>query len=309
MRFSLCFCLKRHRAAYSVSSTNVSYKKSNPTAAIVTLPPLSLSSGMPHIPVESDYEKIIGSSGDGEICTVNDHRHSTISAEYGGYTELKSIPPPRQPFIDDTQLYATVDKTKMINNRIRMIPNATASNSATLQQGSSPASATTFSFSPNSHLIGSSPTSLGATPPPLPPPLLPPQVYTSTTVNTTTNNNDDNSSRRPYYDEVIIRESLQHRAQRLQREEEQNQLEQQLHENYYSSVNSEQGTTTSNDLYAEIANGSGSGTVHQNYQFYSRPLDSDDLSERYATVIEINNNGDQPTTRNSVYQEIESLRF
>ncbi|CAF4865266.1 unnamed protein product, partial [Rotaria sp. Silwood2] len=41
-------------------------------------------------------------------------------------------------------------------------------------------------------------------------------------------------------------------------EEEQRQQEQQFNENYYSSVNSEQGATTSSDLYAEIGNGSGS---------------------------------------------------
>ena len=40
--------------------------------------------------------------------------------------------------------------------------------------------------------------------------------------------------------------------------------QQQLRENYYSSVNSERGTTTGSDLYAEIANGSASGTVHPN---------------------------------------------
>ncbi|CAF5179051.1 unnamed protein product, partial [Rotaria magnacalcarata] len=97
-------------------------------------------------------------------------------------------------------------------------------------------------------------------------------------------------NRRPHYDEVITRESLQYRAQRLQMEEQQ---QQQMRENYYSSVNSERGTTTGSDLYAEIANGSASGTVHQNQQayYYTRPSAGgsglgDDLSERYATVIE-----------------------
>ncbi len=117
--------------------------------------------------------------------------------------------------------------------------------------------------------------------------------------------NDHNPSHRPHYDEVIMRECLQYRAQRLQMEE------QQLRENYYSSVNSE---PNSSDLYAEIANGSASGTVYQNpqYHYYSRPSNSsgigDDLSERYATVIETNNTSEQPTT-NLLYQEVDSIMF
>jgi len=139
-------------------------------------------------------------------------------------------------------------------------------------------------------------------PPPLPPPLplppLLPQVYE------TVNTNHVDSSRRPHYDEVITRESLQYRAQRLQ-------LEQQLRENYYSSVNSERGTTTGSELYAEIANGSASGTVHQIQQshYYSRPSAGsgvgDDLSERYATVVET---VEQPAT-NRIYQEVDTLKL
>jgi len=143
-------------------------------------------------------------------------------------------------------------------------------------------------------------------PPPPPPPPLPillPQVYGSVHIN----NND--SSRRPHYDEVITRESLQYRAQRLQMEEQQ---QQQIRENYYSSVNSERGTTTGSELYAEIANGSASGTVHQTQQshYYSRPSAGsgigDDLSERYATVIETIEQ--QPTT-NRIYQEVDTMKL
>ncbi len=141
-------------------------------------------------------------------------------------------------------------------------------------------------------------------PPPPPPPLPPllPQVYGSVGMNNL------DSSRRPHYDEVITRESLQYRAQRLQMEEQQ----QQMRENYYSSVNSERGTTTGSDLYAEIANGSASGTVHSNQQshYYSRPSAGsglgDDLSERYATV---NETVEQQPTTNRIYQEVDTMRL
>ena len=156
-----------------------------------------------------------------------------------------------------------------------------------------------------------------------PPPLLPPhppllpqslQVYPNIISANEITNENDNSSYHPHYDEVIMRECLHHRARRLQMEEEQARQEQQLRENYYSSVNSEQGTTTSSDLYAEIGNNSASGTVYQNqhYHYYSRPSNSgekdDELSERYATVIETNNTVEQPST-NRIYQEVDSLMY
>lgn len=165
-------------------------------------------------------------------------------------------------------------------------------------------------FSPSSHLTGHTMTSQVPPehPPPLPPPPLPPllpQVYETVDMNTIY------TGRRPHYDEVITRESLSYRAQRLQFEEQQ---QQQIRENYYSSVNSERGTTTGSDLYAEIANGSASGTVHPNPQshYYSRPLAGnglgDDLSERYATVVETTEQQQQPTT-NRIYQEVDTLKL
>jgi hypothetical protein len=116
---------------------------------------------------------------------------------------------------------------------------------------------------------------------------------------------------------VITRESLQYRAQRLQMEEEQQQEQQhqqQIRENYYSSVNSERGTTTGSDLYAEIANGSASGTLHLNgtTHYYSRALTgsalADDLSERYATVIEQVEGMTLPSS-NRIYQEVDTLKL
>lgn len=142
MTFSFCFCFKRDRATYSVSSNN-----DNPDsikAATVTLAPLPLSSDPAIIPIESDYEKIIGSSGDGEIRINSDYRDSTASMEYGGYTKLTPIRSQQQSFDDDTQLYATVDKTRTVgNSEIRTTPNTTAAIAAALRQGSSPASTTT----------------------------------------------------------------------------------------------------------------------------------------------------------------------
>jgi hypothetical protein len=140
MTFSFCFCFKRDRATYSVSNANI-----NPlsTTTTVTLAPLPLSSDIVNIPIESDYEKIIGSSGDGEIRMNNDYRDSTTSMEYGGYTKLTPIRSQQQSFDDDTQLYATVDKTRPgANNGIRITSNSTAAIAAALRQGSSPASTT-----------------------------------------------------------------------------------------------------------------------------------------------------------------------
>lgn len=310
MTLSFC-CFKRDRATYSVSSNDSTHHPiaSITKSATVTLAPFPATT---NLPIESDYEKIIGSSADGEIHLNNDYNNSTNSIDYGGYTKITPIRNQQQSFDDETQLYATVDKTRSSVNQsvIRTTPSATAAIAAAIRQGSSPASTTASSspqaiFSPSSHLTGYTMTSQAPPehpPPPLPPPLplppLLPQVYE------TVNTNHVDSSRRPHYDEVITRESLQYRAQRLQ-------LEQQLRENYYSSVNSERGTITGSELYAEIANGSASGTVHQIQQshYYSRPSAGsgvgDDLSERYATVVET---VEQPAT-NRIYQEVDTLKL
>ena len=138
---SWCFCFKRDRATYSVASKNPTIRTTNPTT--VNLAPLPLASDRSVVLIESDYEKIIGSSGDGEIRVNNDYRDSTTSMEYGGYTKLTPIRSQQQSFDDDTQLYATVDKTRTNGmNGIRTTPNATAAIAAALRQGSSSASTT-----------------------------------------------------------------------------------------------------------------------------------------------------------------------
>ena len=151
---------------------------------------------------------------------------------------------------------------------------------------------------------------------PPPPPPLPPlphhQVYTSVAVNSNINDITQ-SSRRPHYDEVITRESLQYRAQRLQLEEQQ---QQQLRENYYSSVNSERGTTTGSELYAEIANGSASGTVHPTQQshYYSRPSGGSGHGDDPVRTVrdrdrESRTTVNQPYLSRSRYNETLSDRF
>jgi hypothetical protein len=144
MTFSFCFCFKRDRATYSVSSNNANINAIPPPQTTVTLAPFSLSSDASIVPIESDYEKIIGSSGDGEIHVSNDYRDSITSMEYGGYTKLTPIRSQHQSFDDDAQLYATVDKTRTVgsNGIVRTTPNATAAIAAAIRQGSSPASTT-----------------------------------------------------------------------------------------------------------------------------------------------------------------------
>ena len=108
----------------------------------VTLSPLPMLPTTTTASTESDYEKIIGSSGDGEIHVGNSHRDSNGSMEYGGYTKLTPTRSQPQSFHDDMPLYATVDKSRT-GAGSRLTPTATAAIAAALRQGSSPASTTT----------------------------------------------------------------------------------------------------------------------------------------------------------------------
>ncbi|CAF1385656.1 unnamed protein product [Rotaria sp. Silwood1] len=284
----------------------------------ITLAPLPLLSDMPVVPIESDYEKIVDSSGDGEIGIVNVDQNLAKSMEYENHTKLTSIRLQQQSSDDDTELYATVDKIRTVNNGTRIKTNATSTIGSNLRQDSILTSTTAPSSQPipsaSLHSTGFTITPEHLTSPPLPPPPLPPlplQVYTDTIASTIANDHDNISTHRPYYEEVIVRESLQDRAQYSPIEEDQNQQEQQLNENYYSSVNSERETTTSSDIYAEIANSSESGIVYQNpqYHYYSRPSNDigigDDTSEHYATVIELSNT-EEDCTGSCLYQDVDS---
>ena len=140
MKFSLCFCFKRNRATYSLSSANIYYTNSNSMIPTVTLAPLPYLSDKT---IESDYAKIIDSSDDEDISMISDYRDSMSSMEYGSYAKLTPVrSQPKQLFDDDTELYATVDKTRTANNRIRITTNTTIAIDATVRQNSSLISST-----------------------------------------------------------------------------------------------------------------------------------------------------------------------
>jgi hypothetical protein len=138
MKFSLCFCFKRDRATYNLSPASIYYTNSNSRMPTVTLAPLPYLSDRAF---ESDYEKIIDSSGDGEI---NDRRDSIASMEYRGYEKVKPIKSqPVQSFDDNTALYATVNKTRTGNNGLRITTNTPIAIDAAVRQISSPTLSTT----------------------------------------------------------------------------------------------------------------------------------------------------------------------
>jgi hypothetical protein len=125
--------------------------------------------------------------------------------------------------------------------------------------------------------------------------------------NTIINNHDDTANyRRSCSDDLKRRECLQYRDQRLKTADEQ-----QFRENHHLYVNI---SRNSDDTYAELGNDSASGTVYQNIELHSssRPSNNseidDDLSERYATIIDINNTEEQSIT-NDIFRGIESMMF
>ncbi|CAF0994794.1 unnamed protein product [Didymodactylos carnosus] len=299
----LCFCLKRDRGTYSTSSSGrvVAFDNNNVISSIhngFTIVHDSIDGDLQTklYSNESDgYEKIIGSA-DGEIQTVPStvHRDSTSSTEYG-YTKLTIISVQAKPTIEETPLYATVDKaisrTKspvLISISSNTTNNTAAAAAAALSKGCSPASLTQMlRSSPHDNsssqlLTGSTIDQYQQTQPPPPPLNHPPPIPLS--FDQLYAHNSNGSLGKPYYDELITRESLQYRQQRLE------QLP--SLENYYSSVHSE-GTGPTSELYAEISNSSGLGTVPTQYHDQNRTTMnrqpnyySDDQSERYATVIE-----------------------
>jgi hypothetical protein len=137
MKFLLC-CLKRNHAKYDVSSTKLSYTNSNAIIPTVTSAPLPVS---PDIPVVPTYENIIRSPVDGKIGINNEQPASTASMESDGYATITSTRALKLSF-DDTELYATVDKTRKAKNALKIKIDATSATDAALSQGSLPASAT-----------------------------------------------------------------------------------------------------------------------------------------------------------------------
>ncbi len=135
----------------------------------------------------------------------------------------------------------------------------------------------------------------------------PPPVYMNIAENTIINNHDDTANHhRSCSDDVKRREPLQYRDRRLKTEDEH-----QFRENYHLYVNI---SRNSDDTYAELGNDSATDTVYQNIELHSssRPSNSseidDDLSERYATIIDINNTEEQSIT-NDIFQGIQSMMF
>lgn len=127
MKFLFCSCLKRGRATYNISPATVYYKDAQSQSPTVILPTLRLLSDVPIVSNESDYEKIPDSSGDGEVSIMNVDRTSTNSMQYGNYARLPSTRSPQQSFDDNPPIYATVNKTRNINNETRSnINNSTA---------------------------------------------------------------------------------------------------------------------------------------------------------------------------------------
>ena len=110
MRFSLCCCLKRDRASYSISDNQTNHNKSNAfEMPVISAAPTPVSSATKT--GRSTYAKIIHSS---ETPVADDHRNSTLS--------VKTI----QPVSDDyAELYATIDPTKYAKNRVQGAPTST----------------------------------------------------------------------------------------------------------------------------------------------------------------------------------------
>ncbi|CAF0756498.1 unnamed protein product [Didymodactylos carnosus] len=298
--FSLCFCLKRDRATYSVSSGGGVVAFNNTNTNVISRNHNDLT--IAHDTIDNNgqrrlysndidgYDNILG-SGDGEIRPLppSVHRDSTSSTE-DGYTKLKesiatatTTTTTIKPSIEEPPLYTAVlprmRPPVLVNSSINNNTAVTAA--VALPKGCSPSSIIqTSRLSPhennNSQMLTGFTTGQYEQNQPLPPlnrlppmPLSLDQLYAG---------NSNDSLRKPQYTELITRESLQYREQHLG----------QSAENYYSSVHSE-GTGPTSDLYAEIANSSASGTVPTQYQNRTttnrQPIYySDDQSERYAVI-------------------------
>jgi len=133
MKFSLCCCLQRNRPTHNISSRKVSFANSDSIIPTITSAPLPLSTD---IPIESPYERVIGLSDDREISINNEQLTSTTSMESDGYQKIIPIRLSQLSLDDDTELYATVDKTRKAKNAIRR------KTDTALTQGSLSASAT-----------------------------------------------------------------------------------------------------------------------------------------------------------------------
>jgi len=115
MNSRFCFCFKRNRASYNISSKKISYTNSNEIISTITSPTSDLPS-KPH------YENLTDSSDDRQIDMNNEYLTSTTSMKCNGHMSITSERL-SQPLLEDySELYATVDKTKRAKNSIRKNP-------------------------------------------------------------------------------------------------------------------------------------------------------------------------------------------
>ena len=114
MKFQLCFCFKRNRASYNLSSEQISYRNAAPKTAIVTSQPVSSSSS--DSPIKPNDTNVLELSNDRQLETDNEHLTRSTSM----HVTFRQLPPVTCE--DDGELYATVDKTKIAKNAIRIRP-------------------------------------------------------------------------------------------------------------------------------------------------------------------------------------------
>ena len=111
----LCFCLKRNRNEYDISSK----QRSDVIMSTVTSPPTSLS---PNLPMKSNYENLQDLVDEEENDTDKTYSSSIVLRDYDGYAKIVPVGSLQPSFCDDNgaELYATVDKTRIAKNSIRV---------------------------------------------------------------------------------------------------------------------------------------------------------------------------------------------
>ena len=109
MKFLSCLCFKRQRSTSDPISYDTHPTKRDSTGLVTNT---SFQPLPDDIQVESDYQQVSRSSGDGVIPTTGSHRNSVGSINNGPYARVKYTEPSQTPFDDASELYATVDKNR-----------------------------------------------------------------------------------------------------------------------------------------------------------------------------------------------------
>jgi hypothetical protein len=97
MKSRFCFCFKRNRASYNISSEHISYTNSN--AIISTIP-----SVCQQINTDNEYPTSTKTTSNDQINIIPKHLSQPTLEE------------------DFSELYATVDKTRQAKNSIKVVP-------------------------------------------------------------------------------------------------------------------------------------------------------------------------------------------